>query len=128
MFILALFTACFYHFLFWRYLNSSMTRFSSGILLPFPNLIDLKNHEGIHLILSSPEKKVGIYLWAPICTKRVIMDHTHIGFAFFGRNKKSRSSAFRNFLFLSKYRMLWLNYKSFSVLSDVFCQKSVIYS
>ena len=31
---LVLFTACFYHFLFWRYLNSSMTSFSSDILLP----------------------------------------------------------------------------------------------
>ena len=42
-FILALFTACFHHFLFWRYLNSSMTRFSSGILIPFPNLNDLNS-------------------------------------------------------------------------------------
>ena len=38
------FTACFYHFLFWRYLNSSMTRFSSDILLPFPNSNDLNSH------------------------------------------------------------------------------------
>ena len=44
-FILALFTACFYHFLFWRYLNSSMTRFSSDILLPFPNSNDLNSRD-----------------------------------------------------------------------------------
>ena len=49
-FILALFTACFYHFLFWRYLNSSMTRFSSDILLPFPNSNDLNSHELSSLI------------------------------------------------------------------------------
>ena len=42
-FILVLFTACFYRFLFWRYLNSSMACFSSEILLPFPNLIDLNS-------------------------------------------------------------------------------------
>ena len=42
-FILALFTVCFYHFLFWRYLNSTMTRFSSDILLPFPNSNDLNS-------------------------------------------------------------------------------------
>ena len=42
-FILALFTACFYHFLFRKYLNSSMRRFSSDILLPFPNLNDLNS-------------------------------------------------------------------------------------
>ena len=44
-FILALFTACFYHFLFWRYLNSNMTRFSSDILLPFSNSNDLNSRE-----------------------------------------------------------------------------------
>ena len=44
-FILVLFTACFYHFLFWKYLNSSMTRFSSDILLPFPNSNDLNSCE-----------------------------------------------------------------------------------
>ena len=38
-----LFTACLYHFLFWRYLNSSMTSFLSDILLPFPNLNNLKS-------------------------------------------------------------------------------------
>ena len=41
--ILALFTASFYHFLCWRYSNSSMTRFSSDILLPFPNSNDLNS-------------------------------------------------------------------------------------
>ena len=40
-----LFTACFYHFLFWRYLNSSMTSFSSEILLPFPNSNHLNSCE-----------------------------------------------------------------------------------
>ena len=39
LFILALFTACFYHFLFLRYLNSSITRFLSDTLLPFPNRV-----------------------------------------------------------------------------------------
>ena len=33
----------FYHFLFWRYLNSSITGFLSEILLPFPNSNGLKN-------------------------------------------------------------------------------------
>ena len=41
--ILVLFTTCFYHFLFWRYLNSSMTSFLSDILLPFPNSNDLNS-------------------------------------------------------------------------------------
>ena len=36
-------TTCFYHFLLWIYLNSSMTGFSSGILLPFPNSNDLNS-------------------------------------------------------------------------------------
>ena len=40
---LVLFATCFYHFLFWRYLNSSMTSFSSDILLPFPNSNDLNS-------------------------------------------------------------------------------------
>ena len=35
------FTTCFYHFLFWRYLNSRMTSFSPDILLLFPYLNDL---------------------------------------------------------------------------------------
>ena len=43
-FFLILFTACFNFFLFWRYLNSSMTYFSVEILLPFPHLIDLNSH------------------------------------------------------------------------------------
>ena len=42
-FIPALFTACFYHFLFWRYLNSCMTRISWDILLPFLNSNDLNS-------------------------------------------------------------------------------------
>ena len=42
-FILELVTACFYHILFWRYLNSSMTSFSSEILLSFPNSNDLNS-------------------------------------------------------------------------------------
>ena len=41
--ILVFFTACSYHFLFRRYSNSSMTCFSSEIVLPFPNSIDLNN-------------------------------------------------------------------------------------
>ena len=41
--ILLPFIACFYHFLFWRYLNSSITSFSSYILLPFPNSNDLNS-------------------------------------------------------------------------------------
>ena len=40
--VLGLFTACLYHFLFWRYLNSSMVSFSSDILLPLPISNDLK--------------------------------------------------------------------------------------
>ena len=44
-FILALFTACFYLFLFWRYLNSSMTTFLSDIVLPFPNSNNLNSRE-----------------------------------------------------------------------------------
>ena len=41
--ILVLFTAYFYHFMLWRYLNSSMTSFSSDILLLFPNSNDLNS-------------------------------------------------------------------------------------
>ena len=36
-------TDCLYHFLFWRYLNSSMVSFSSDHLLPFPNSNDLSS-------------------------------------------------------------------------------------
>ena len=61
-------------------------------------------------------------------TKRAIMDHTQNKKHFFGRNNKSRSSLFRNILYnLSKYHMFWLSYESFSILSDVFCQKSVMW-
>ena len=42
-FILALFTTCFYQFLFWKYLNFSMTRLLSDILFPFPNSNDLNS-------------------------------------------------------------------------------------
>ena len=49
--ILALFTACFYLFLFWRNLNSSMTSFSSDILFPFPNSNGL-NKRDIEKLLS----------------------------------------------------------------------------
>ena len=42
--VLVLFTACLYHFLFWRYFNSSMVSFLSDILLSFPNLNNLNNH------------------------------------------------------------------------------------
>ena len=45
-----IFTACFYHFLFWRYLNSSMTSFSSDILLPFPNSNDLNSRGCDHRV------------------------------------------------------------------------------
>ena len=31
-------------------------------------------------------------------------------------------------LCLSKYHMFWLSYESFSILCDVFCHKSVIFS
>ena len=41
--LLVLFTDCLYHFLFWRYLNSSMVSFSSDHLLPFPNSNDLSS-------------------------------------------------------------------------------------
>ena len=37
-FILVLFTACFYHFLFWKYLNSSMRRFSIWTAVSFQQL------------------------------------------------------------------------------------------
>ena len=43
--ILVLFTACFYHFLFRRYLNSSMTKLFVRLLLPFPNLNDLNSRD-----------------------------------------------------------------------------------
>ena len=42
--ILVIFTACSYHFLFWRYLNSSMKSFLPEILLRFPNLNNLNSH------------------------------------------------------------------------------------
>ena len=47
--ILVLYTACFYHFLFWGYLNSGMTGFSSDVLLRFPNLNNLNSCEGRYL-------------------------------------------------------------------------------
>ena len=31
-------------------------------------------------------------------------------------------------LCLSKYHIIWLSYESFSILCDVFCHKSVIFS
>ena len=40
---------------------------------------------------------------------------------FFGRDKKSISSAISNYT-------LWLSYESFSILCDVFCQERVISS
>ena len=43
-FVLALFTAGFNHFLFWTYLNSSMTRSLTNILPPLSNLNDLNSH------------------------------------------------------------------------------------
>ena len=43
--ISSFFTACFYYFLFERYLNSSMTGFLSDILLPFLNSNDLMKEE-----------------------------------------------------------------------------------
>ena len=45
-----LFTDCFYLFLFWRYLNSSMTSFLSDILLPFTNSNDFNSCTVLHLI------------------------------------------------------------------------------
>ena len=60
--------------------------------------------------------------------KVVIMGHTqNEKKKFFSRNNKTRSSAFRNFI-LSKYHMFWPSYQSFSILSYVFCQKSIISS
>ena len=48
------FTACFYHFLLWRYLNFSITRFASEILLLFPNLNDLKSRESLQHLQLKP--------------------------------------------------------------------------
>ena len=57
-FILALFTACFYHFLPWRSLNSSMTRFLLDILLPFPNSNDLNSRGKSNIQLITFRKNV----------------------------------------------------------------------
>ena len=53
-FIIVLFTACFYHFLFWRYLNSSMTSFSSEILPSFPNSNDLNSRSYLVELIPLP--------------------------------------------------------------------------
>ena len=64
----------------------------------------------------------------PICTeKRSLWATPKMEKHFFGKNKKSRSSAFRKFLFYQNI-MFWVSYESFSIFSDVFCQKSVISS
>ena len=57
-------------------------------------------------------------LFCPVCTEKgvVIMDHTHNGKFCFGRNNKSRSSAFRSF---------WLSYESFSYVEGCFLSKKV---
>ena len=50
--ISSFFTACFYYFLFERYLNSSMTGFLSDILLPFLNSNDLMKSQAQPLIMA----------------------------------------------------------------------------
>ena len=63
------FTACFYHFLFWRYLPLSMTSFSLDILLPLPILNDLNSREKhttrylvVQILLVSEKFKSFIFL------------------------------------------------------------------
>ena len=52
------------------------------------------------------------------------MGHAQYEKQYFDRNNKSRSSAFRrNFLFYQNI-MFSLSYESFSILSNVFCQKT----
>ena len=66
-FILILFTVCFNHFLFWRYLNSSMTSFSSDRLLSFPNSNDLNSHDinfKSHAVADTGDNFYYAYEWA----------------------------------------------------------------
>ena len=76
-------------------------------------------------------KPLKIAFWGPIYTAKGLAWATpKMKNNFFGRNKKSKSSAFRNFIF-SKYHMLSLSYESFyfvCILYDVFYQKRVISS
>ena len=84
-----LFTACFYHFLFWRYLNSSMTSFLSNILVPFPNLNNLSScaatsslvgivlHQFLHQQISfftTFQNFIQHYLIKDFCNKFSILD------------------------------------------------------
>ena len=43
--------------MFWRYLNSSMTRFSPNILLPTPNSNDLNSRDGAAVLNSRIEER-----------------------------------------------------------------------
>ena len=62
----------------------------------------------------SSEKKLvkplnNCFFWPNLHRKEVIMGHAQNGKKFFGKNNKSRSSAFRKFLFYQNI-MFWLSY------------------
>ena len=59
--------------------------------------------------------------------KEVIMGHAQEGKLFLAEITKAYHQLSASF-FLTKYRMFWLSYESFSILSDVSCQKIVISS
>ena len=86
------------------------------------------------LKFSSSEKKLvkplkNCFFWPNLHKKGVIMDHGRDEKKFFfGRNNKSRSPAFRKFLFYQNIICFdWVK-NLFLSLSDAFCQESVISS
>ena len=46
----------------------------------------------------------------------------------FLQKQQKQIISFQKRFILSKYNMFWMSYESFSILSDVFCQKIVISS
>ena len=68
---------CFYHFLFWRYLNSRMARFSSDILLPFPNLNNLNSGAKVcmanTLIICMLKEYIQMWNWFYLANPPIMM-------------------------------------------------------
>ena len=81
---------------------------------------------------SSSEKKLvkalkNCFFGPNLHRKGVIMGHTQDGNLLFLAEITKADYQPQKVFILSKY-MFWLSYESFSILSDVFCQKSVISS
>ena len=64
----------------------------------------------------------------PICTEKGSLWATlKMKKTFWAEITKANHQLPENFI-LSKYHLFWLSYESFSILSDIFCQKSAISS